>query len=45
MTKDEKFIDYVVVHELAHIKHHNHSKDFYNFIGQFMPDYRERMKL
>lgn len=45
MDKDEKFIDYVVVHELAHIKHHNHSKDFYKFIEQFLPDYKERMKL
>ncbi len=45
MDKDEKFIDYVVVHELAHIKHHNHSKEFYRFIEQFMPDYKERMKL
>ncbi len=45
MDKDERFIDYVVVHELAHIKHHNHSKDFYSFIEQFMPDYKERMKL
>ena len=45
MDKDERFVDYVVVHELAHIKHHNHSKDFYRFIEQFMPDYKERMKL
>ncbi len=45
MDKHEKFIDYVVVHELAHIKHHNHSRDFYKFIEQFMPDYKERMKL
>lgn len=45
MDKDERFIDYVVVHELAHIKHHNHSKEFYAFIEQFMPDYKERMKL
>lgn len=45
MDKDERFIDYVVVHELAHIKHHNHSKEFYKFIEQFLPDYKERMKL
>ena len=45
MDKDERFIDYVVVHELAHIKHHNHSSDFYKFIEQFMPDYKYRMKL
>lgn len=44
MDKDESFIDYVVVHELAHIKHHNHSKEFYAFIEQFMPDYKERSK-
>ena len=45
MEKDERFIEYVVVHELAHIRHHNHSKDFYRFVEQFMPDYKERMKL
>lgn len=45
MDKDERFIDYVVVHELAHIKHHNHSKSFYAFVERFMPDYKERSKL
>lgn len=45
MDKDERFIDYVVVHELAHIVHHNHSKDFYALIEKYMPDYKERMKL
>lgn len=38
-------IDYVVVHELAHIRHHNHSKEFYALISAYMPDYREREKL
>ena len=38
-------IDYVVVHELAHIKHHNHSRDFYKLIKNYMPDYKEREKL
>lgn len=38
-------IDYVVVHELAHIKHHNHSKDFYKLIEQFLPDFRKREAL
>lgn len=45
LDKDERFIDYVVVHEIAHIKYHNHSKDFYKLIEQYMPDYKERMKL
>ena len=38
-------IDCVVVHELAHIRYHNHSAAFYAFIDRFMPDYREREKL
>lgn len=38
-------VDYVVVHELAHIRHHNHSKDFYNLIKKYLPDYRERERL
>lgn len=38
-------IEYVVVHELAHIKHKNHSRDFYAFIESVMPDYKTRQKL
>lgn len=45
MDKDERFIDYVVVHELAHIKHHNHSKQFYEFVQRFIPNYKEIEKL
>lgn len=37
--------EYVVVHELAHFKHQNHSKAFYEFISQFMPDWKERRKI
>lgn len=38
-------VDYVVVHELAHIKHHNHSEDFYKLIKKYLPDYKERERL
>lgn len=35
-------VDCVVVHELAHIRHHDHSAAFYAFIHKFMPNYRQR---
>lgn len=38
-------IDYVVVHELAHIKEKNHGKQFYALIARYMPDYKERAAL
>lgn len=39
------FIEYVVVHELAHIRHKNHSKYFWAEVEKFLPDYKERQKL
>lgn len=45
MNYPMKAVDYVIVHELAHIRHHNHSKDFYNLISRYMPDYKQREKL
>ena len=35
-------IDYVIVHELAHIKHKNHSPAFHALIAQYLPDHRAR---
>ena len=45
MQYPEEAIDYVVVHELAHIRHHDHSSAFYAEVAKVMPDYRVRMKL
>ncbi len=42
MAYPEEAIDYVVVHELAHIRHKNHSPDFYAFVARFLPDYKRR---
>lgn len=32
-------IDYVLVHELAHLKYHNHSADFFRLLGSVIPDW------
>lgn len=45
MMYPEAAIDYVVVHELAHIRHHNHSAAFYHVIASVMPDYKARAAL
>jgi predicted metal-dependent hydrolase len=38
------FIEYVVVHELAHIKYKNHSQNFWNLVEEILPDYQQRRK-
>ena len=44
ITKKKEFIEYVVLHELAHLVYTNHSKDFYALISKHMPDYKARIK-
>lgn len=40
MLKKEA-IDAVIIHELCHIVHPNHSKDFYNLVKKYIPNYDE----
>lgn len=35
-------IDYVIMHELCHLKHKNHSKEYYYFLDTVMPDWKVR---
>lgn len=45
MMYPEEAIDYVVVHELAHLVEMNHSPAFYKVVAKILPDYKERIKL
>ncbi len=37
-----EYVDYVVAHELCHIKHHDHSAAFWRELAAVMPEYRQR---
>ncbi len=41
MLTDETLIDYVIVHELCHLKYMNHSKSFWESVASVMPDYKK----
>ena len=45
MAYPEEAIDYVVVHELAHIVHKNHSPAFHALVASVLPDHRQRRAL
>ncbi len=44
MQAAPELIDYVIVHELAHLKHMNHSKAFHSLVQKYLPDEKERRK-
>jgi predicted metal-dependent hydrolase len=36
----ENIMDYIILHELAHLKHQNHSKEFWKEVSLMDPDYK-----
>lgn len=48
MAMDRKTIDYVIVHELCHLKEMNHTKKFWKLVEEIIPDYdyyRKKLRL
>lgn len=41
---DPKYLEYVIYHELCHLKHPNHSKDFWNLVEVYIPNYKQIRK-
>ena len=37
-------LDYVIIHELSHFIHFNHSKSFWNQVGKYCPEYKQMRK-
>ena len=44
IKKDIKYLDYVIVHELSHLLYANHSRDFWNCVGDNFSDYKKIRK-
>lgn len=42
MKVDDSCLEYVIVHELAHLKHKQHNKHFFNTLTKFIPDWEHR---
>ncbi len=41
----DEVIDYVVVHELCHIRHFNHSPKFWSLVASLLPEYKQQKKI
>jgi predicted metal-dependent hydrolase len=44
MKKSPDLIDYVIIHELCHLVHHNHGREYYELLSRILPDFRELRK-
>ncbi len=41
---DEKYLEYVFLHEITHLIHQNHSVDFYDLLGKLSTNYKQLKK-
>ena len=41
---DPRLIDYVIIHELCHLKFHNHGPNFHKLLGELVPEYKSVRK-
>jgi len=41
MMAPNQMVDYVVIHELCHLIHHNHSAEFWKEVARVLPEYQE----
>jgi predicted metal-dependent hydrolase len=39
---DDIYLEYVILHELCHLRHHNHGKEFYNLLTEVFPEWKKR---
>ena len=44
MDSPSEAVEYVVAHELCHLRHMNHGPEFYSLLEKFMPDWKARKK-
>ena len=44
MEYDITKLDYVIIHELSHFKHFNHSKEFWTLVSKYCPNYKQVRK-
>ena len=44
IKRDIKYLDYVIIHELSHLIYPNHSRDFWNLVGENCKDYKKIKK-
>lgn len=44
MKLPQDVIQYIIIHELAHIKHKHHQKDFWQLVEHYLPDYKRQVK-